>query len=77
MMLTDVIEYDVLCLLKEEGHITDEELALVKFDTDLQVITDDIDSVVDVCENGDVSISNRGAYPLVLKGFVSKAVKLT
>ena len=76
MLLTDAQEYDVLCLLREEGHITNEELALVKFDPNLLEITDDADSIVDVCENGDVVVHNRGPVPHTLYGFANRVLKM-
>ncbi len=65
-----------MCLLEAEGHITKEELALVKYDPELLEIIDDVNSVVDVCENGDVVIHNRGAVPKTLYGFANRVLRM-
>lgn len=55
--------------LLEAGYITPEERASLI--TDKGVIVDDTAFPVDVCDNGNVYIHNRGSYPLILKGFAT------
>jgi hypothetical protein len=56
--------------LLEAGYIsTAERAALV---TDQDGIYNDAGYPVDVCENGDVLIHGRGAYPHTLKGFAPR-----
>ena len=53
--------------LLEAGHITPQERAGLVTDT-AGVIVDDTAFPVDVCDNGDVYVHNRGSYPLILTG---------
>jgi len=53
--------------LLEAGHITPRERAGLVTDRE-GAIVDDTAFPVDVCDNGDVYVHNRGSYPLILTG---------
>jgi hypothetical protein len=55
--------------LVTDGHITAEERA--KLIVRNGRVWDDTQFVAELADNGDVYIHNRGAYPIVLKGYAA------
>lgn len=68
-MISDICK--ILCMehLVFDGLITHEEAKRLIYDKLKMEIINDADFPVDICENGDVFIHNRGAYPFVLKEY--------
>ena len=53
--------------LLNEGLINKKERSQLQ--TDGNEVVDDSRFIVELAENGDVFVHNRGAYPLTLKGY--------